>query len=156
MIDLDHLDSSYLQQQAITHPDRFVNASAQEQRIAMQCNATLNEAYRTLKSPLSRAVYMQSLCSDIKIDQHTNMDIEFLEQQIELREELELTQEVAALSTLKVQVESKRENCLELFARAYGEDDFIRSQSELDRAMFFDKYLVELQSKLRAIAKEVG
>ena len=37
------------------HPDNFVTADAQEQRIAMQKSTEVNDALKTLKDPILRA-----------------------------------------------------------------------------------------------------
>ena len=48
-----------LQQQF--HPDRFAGASVQEQRVAVQYSALVNQAYGVLRQPLSRALYLLEL-----------------------------------------------------------------------------------------------
>lgn len=57
-IDLGVLTEHYRELQHRVHPDRFVNGSDQERRLAVQYAATINEAFATLKDPLSRAQYL--------------------------------------------------------------------------------------------------
>lgn len=40
------------------HPDRFLRATPAEREQALQASAVLNDAYRTLRNPLSRATYV--------------------------------------------------------------------------------------------------
>lgn len=40
------------------HPDRFANADDETQTIALDASALLNDAYRTLRDPFSRAEYL--------------------------------------------------------------------------------------------------
>lgn len=40
------------------HPDRFANADAETQTTALDATALLNDAYRTLRDPFSRAEYL--------------------------------------------------------------------------------------------------
>jgi DnaJ-domain-containing protein 1 len=47
--------------QSQAHPDRFANAGDAERRVAMQWAAHANEAYRTLRQPLKRAIYLLHL-----------------------------------------------------------------------------------------------
>ena len=54
------LDRAYFALQRQWHPDRFVAKPAAERARASTEAAALNDAYRTLKDPLSRAVYLPS------------------------------------------------------------------------------------------------
>src|SRR5712691_11517381 len=56
------LDSADLQERFYRlsrkwHPDRFARAGAQEQQQALDQTAALNDAFRTLREPVSRAEY---------------------------------------------------------------------------------------------------
>ena len=76
--------------QRAVHPDKFASASDQERRLSVQQSALINEAYQTLKNPLSRAQYMLKLRGgDISNDTSASMDSQFLMKQMQLREELE-------------------------------------------------------------------
>ena len=88
-VDPDLLDERYRDSQRAMHPDRFVNATDQERRISMQQATLINEAYQTLKDPLQRGRYLLQLAGRSFDDEHhTNSDINFLMEQMELREAL--------------------------------------------------------------------
>jgi molecular chaperone HscB len=71
------------------HPDNFANSTPHEKRVAIEYAATVNDAYRTLNSPLLRAIYLLKLHGiDIQSETDTNMPMEFLMEQMELRERL--------------------------------------------------------------------
>ena len=55
------LDRAYFTAQRQWHPDRFVGRPPEERAKASTEAAGLNDAYRTLKDPLSRAVYLAGL-----------------------------------------------------------------------------------------------
>ena len=55
------LDTAYREVQSKVHPDKFVQASDAEKRVAMQWSTRANEAYQTLKKPLKRATYLCEL-----------------------------------------------------------------------------------------------
>jgi molecular chaperone HscB len=88
-VDLDLINARYLELQKILHPDRHASFGAQEQLVAVQKTAELNDALQVLKQPLKRAEYMLAEKNiDIRGEQQTLQDPEFLMQQMELREEL--------------------------------------------------------------------
>jgi len=83
-LDPDRLTASYRKLQQVVHPDRHVNATGQERRVAMQHTTRVNEAFETLRHPLSRAIYLLSLQGlDIQSDHDTRMDPTFLMEQME-------------------------------------------------------------------------
>jgi molecular chaperone HscB len=90
-IDLTSLERAYQSQVSIFHPDNFVTKSDKEKSIALQNTSLINTAYDTLKSPLLRATYLLEL-QDINAfdEKDTQMDMDFLMNQIALREKLEL------------------------------------------------------------------
>ena len=76
--------------QKAVHPDKFAHASEQEQRIAVQKSAHINDAYQTLKNPLQRAQYiLVERGIEMPNEQHSFQDTSFLMRQMELREMLE-------------------------------------------------------------------
>jgi molecular chaperone HscB len=87
------------------HPDRFAHAGDAERRASMQWTTRVNEAYRTLKSPVQRAKYLLELEGvDVAFETNTAMPPEFLLRQMELREALEQAGEAkdaAALDALR-------------------------------------------------------
>lgn len=89
IVDTGELAQRYRELQKVVHPDRFANASEQEQRLSLQHATRVNEAYQTLKDPLRRAQYLLSLNGiDMQAEKETTRDTAFLMEQLELREEL--------------------------------------------------------------------
>ncbi|MBU2869311.1 co-chaperone HscB [Colwellia sp. E2M01] len=89
-VDISQLSSSYQTLQKSVHPDKFAHTSEQEQRIAVQKSAQINDAYQTLKNPLLRAEYILTERGvDMPSEQNTFGDTSFLMHQMELREMLE-------------------------------------------------------------------
>lgn len=88
-IALPDLEQRYRALQAEVHPDRYAGHPEAEQRVAMQRSTLVNEAYLTLRSPVRRARYLLALQGvDTQEETHTAMPLDFLEQQMTLREQL--------------------------------------------------------------------
>ena len=108
-VDQALLSERYLVLQKSLHPDNFVTADAQEQRIAMQKSTEVNDALKTLKDPILRAEAIIALntgeAQDFRNKKSTAKMSHFLMQQLEWREELENIEQ------------SQDENALESFAK---------------------------------------
>ncbi|MCG8122432.1 MAG: Fe-S protein assembly co-chaperone HscB, partial [Candidatus Thiodiazotropha taylori] len=72
------------------------NGTEQERRLSVQGASLINEAFETLKDPVARAAYLLSLHGvEMDAQNESTQDMEFLMQQMELREELESLREQA-------------------------------------------------------------
>ena len=91
-VDQSLLSERYLVLQKSLHPDNFVTADAQEQRIAMQKSTEVNDALKTLKDPIlrSEAIIALNTGEAQDLEQKSTQDMAFLMQQLEWREELEI------------------------------------------------------------------
>src|SRR5689334_6466514 len=56
-LDLDDLKKRFYDRSRQWHPDKFSRASAEEQQKALDMTALLNDAFRTLRDPVTRAEY---------------------------------------------------------------------------------------------------
>jgi molecular chaperone HscB len=88
-IDLAAIERAYRALQTEVHPDRHATSDDAAQRVAMQSSARVNEAYRTLRDPVLRAQYLLSLHGvDAADDRDTALPFDFLEEQLERREQV--------------------------------------------------------------------
>lgn len=89
VVDVAELADSYRNLQRVVHPDRFASGSEQERRLSMQGATLINEAFQTLKDPMLRAKYLLSLHGvEMGDGKGSSQDMEFLMEQMELREQL--------------------------------------------------------------------
>ena len=106
-VDLQQLSSNYQTLQKTVHPDKFAHASEQEQRIAVQKSAHINDAYQILKNPLQRAQYMLVQRGvEMPNEQHSFQDTSFLMRQMDLREMLEDVKHSADVDAALLEVQS--------------------------------------------------
>jgi molecular chaperone HscB len=86
-LDKDLLAKRYRSLQRALHPDRSAASGDREKRLSMQASTRVNEAYDTLRDPLARARYLLLLrTGDAAGDNETTSDMNFLMEQMELRE----------------------------------------------------------------------
>ncbi len=86
-VDQQRLSSQYRALQRAVHPDRFAGDDDRQQRLSIQYASHVNEAFNTLKQPLSRAIYLLKLSGrDVDMERNTIMEPVFLMEQMELRE----------------------------------------------------------------------
>lgn len=89
-VELDAITLQYRELQKQFHPDKFATAADSEKLAVVQKSAQINDAYTTLKDPVSRAEYLLKLRGlDIQHETQTLQDPMFLMQQMEYRETLE-------------------------------------------------------------------
>ena len=144
-LDVRDLSERFLQLQKTVHPDKFVDASDREKRLSMQWATQINEAHRTLKSALPRAIYLLSLEGE-DITHNPLLELAFLMQQIELREELEEIELTgASLETLdefKDEVEAVMKSLETGFAKFYQDKDLAEAKQVVYKLQFMNKLLV--------------
>jgi molecular chaperone HscB len=145
-VDAAALDRAYREIQSRVHPDRFAHAGDAERRASMQWTTRVNEAYRTLKSPVQRAKHLLELHGvDVAFETNTQMPPEFLVRQLELREALAEAREPAALERLQDEVrrEQRRlERGIEALIDA--RHDYAAAAGEVRKLMFLDKLAAEI------------
>lgn len=99
------LERAYRDIQARIHPDRHAHEGDAARRASMQWTTRVNEAYRTLKSPVQRAKYLLEMNGvDVQFETNTQMPAEFLSRQLELREALAEARDAGALDRLRTEV----------------------------------------------------
>lgn len=90
-VNFDEVSARYLALQKSLHPDNYSASSAQEQRLAVQKSAEINDALHILKDPILRAEAIIHIHTGEQqdIEQKSTRDMMFLIQQMEWRETLE-------------------------------------------------------------------
>jgi molecular chaperone HscB len=89
-LSVDSLQERYYELSRELHPDRFMRKPAEEQQRALEMSSALNDAYRTLKDPLKRAMYVLGQEGfDIGEQRSKDVPSELLEEVFELSMALE-------------------------------------------------------------------
>lgn len=148
-IDQQLLSSRYRELARVMHPDRFADGSEQDQRLALEHSASLNEAYQVLRSAPLRARYLMALRGhDLALDV-TVQDPDFLLQQMSLREELEELQcnaDSVGVTAFKERLKAAQHGLEDAFAEIW-DDPARREEAErqVRRMQFLDKLSQEVR-----------
>jgi len=145
-----HLDKSFLRLQRQLHPDLFTQKSSKEQTISTSYSSMLNAAYQTLKAPISRLLYLLSLCGvDTDTVYRSETDRDLLLEMMEKRERLE----VASVDELKQMNAENTEEMDKLFrtvAHLMEARDLDAAVRTTSRLLYHEKLRTELHELLPA------
>lgn len=158
MIDVRALRREFLQLQAAAHPDFHHHAASADMaatdadgprsrysKARMQAeamSALINEAYKTLSSPLLRAQYLllSRHGTDLAGDEAgtaTESDPELLMAVLEAREEIEGAETEGALQGVAAENDERILSSEEVLARAFAEDDIDTAKAETVRLRYW-------------------
>ena len=151
-IDTEALEQTYRALAARFHPDKFASASAFEQKQAVMMSSTINDAYRTLKSPINRAAYLlKSQNIDADAPEHTSFSPEFLMQQMEWRETLmdaQMEQNHDAIRALDQEIQEVQSNLYQDLQQAFEQQDYESAAQWVRHGRFLNKLRNEIASIL--------
>ena len=155
-VDEAALDQSYREIQARVHPDRFAHAGDAERRASLQWTTRVNEAYRSLKSPVQRASHILALHGvDVAFETHTAMAPSFLAQQMELREALENathSKDAGALGALQQSIARDKQTLENKLAqRIDSEKDYAAAAGLVREMQFLEKLEAEIDGAYELI-----
>ena len=154
-LDAGLLDQRYREMQSRVHPDRFASAGIADQRLSLQWATRVNEAYQTLKKPLSRARYLLQLADhDVGSENNVLMPADFLVEQMEWREAVA----EARAACEHHELEHLHHRLQRDIGERYGElatllddgRDLEQAADRVRRLMFIEKLLVELDDAMIA------
>jgi molecular chaperone HscB len=143
------LENAYRRLQGEVHPDRFAAGSEQDKRLALQSSARVNEAYRALKDPVSRAQYLLSLNGiDALSETDTQLPVEFLERQLERREtaaEAAANGDSHTIANVAAEVRDEADDLVEALVHALdGERAYAAARMRVRELKFLSKLADDL------------
>ena len=149
-LDLNELNRRYLALQKSLHPDNFAAADAQQQRLAMQKSAEINDALQLLKDPITRADSIIALHTGEQIDleQKSSRDLAFLMQQMEWREtleQIEQQQDESELNQFNCQIKQIEQQILTELSTAMAQQQWDSASQITDKLRFIKKLKVEIE-----------
>lgn len=149
-VDSALLNERYLALQKSLHPDNFSAASAQEQRLAIQKSAEINDALRILKDPITRAdsIIAINTGETENPEEKSSKDIGFLMQQMEWRETLENIEnrkDTDELTAFTQEINQIRHAILSELSTALDAQQWDIARAITDKLRFIKKLQAEIE-----------
>ena len=160
-VNQERLDQQLRLLQKRYHPDNLVADSknvadsAQARQQSEQASALINQAYQTLRDPDSRASYLLDIAGQAQNLEHSIADLDFLEDAMQMRMDLDDAiegKELAALKQLHPQITERLNKQSERFDSAYQSQDW---QTAIDATQKL-KFLVKLDADVTTGLDEVA
>ena len=152
-LDLKHLDEKFTILQKQFHPDKFSSSSDTEKRIALQISSYLNDGYITLREYVTRVEYILKIREFNTDENKTLFDKEFLEEQIELNESIELLRIDKKyndkVSKLVDDLSAKMELLVESINNYLLQTEYEMVWKNLAKYKFYRNHLIELEPMIR-------
>ncbi|HDR1021002.1 TPA: Fe-S protein assembly co-chaperone HscB [Pasteurella multocida] len=148
-VDQATLSTRYLALQKSLHPDNFTTHSAQEQRLAMQRSAEVNDALQILKDPILRADSIIAIHTGEQqnIEEKSTNDMAFLMQQMQWREQLEEIEndkDSDQLMQFTADIDATKKTLLGELSTALSASQWQQAKAINDKLRFIKKLLIEV------------
>ncbi|WP_025647031.1 MULTISPECIES: Fe-S protein assembly co-chaperone HscB [unclassified Psychrobacter] len=138
------------------HPDNIAKSNTSDHlQQSGQASAVINQAYQTLSHPDSRAAYLLDMAGQAQTLEHSIADLEFLDDAMQLRIDLETAIEDKARSSLQQlhpQITSRLEKQSTRFKEAYQQEQW---QTAIDATQKL-KFLVKLNADITIALDELA
>jgi molecular chaperone HscB len=159
-IDTALLATNYQQLQNRYHPDKFVNGSDQERRLALQITSYLNKAYDALRDEQNRARYlleMQNVVFDFEKD--TTKDMQFLMDQMDLREKIDEADQaddpLETLDELASLARQQKKDLIKDFQHCFANSAWEEAKDIVLKMQFFTRLQQQINTKQEQLEEEL-
>jgi molecular chaperone HscB len=153
-LDRAELDARWKALAAQVHPDKHLGQGVHAQARSMQWALRVNEAYRRLRDPLSRAAYLcEQRGAAIEAESNTHMCRSFLGEQMTWREALDEADTQSAMDALEAQVKRRQIGLFETVAKELDEPggEPARAAEAVRALMFVARFVKDIERRRDAL-----
>ena len=159
-IDQEKLSDRYQALQSQYHPDRFVDSSDQDKRVAIQATTFINEAHKTLQEVPLRARYLLELQGvAFNSEQDTTKDMDFLMAQMSLREQVDDvdSQEdpFESLDELASKTRQEKITLIDAYQSHFNEKKWDEAKEIVLKLQFFTRLQQQINQKQEALEDQL-
>lgn len=143
-IDLKALEQAYFTAQRATHPDRFIGKGEAERMAAITRSQQVNDAYETLKNPLTRAEHLLEMQGIVALSDDAPVPAEILAEMMDLRERIfDSGDDGAELSRIVGEIRAAAAENERAMRAAFEAADYARATHETLRLQYLGKAMEE-------------
>ncbi|XP_057369143.1 iron-sulfur cluster co-chaperone protein HscB-like [Daphnia carinata] len=151
-VDTRELTKKFRLLQMQLHPDRFSQKSEDERQISAGYSSLLNQAYKTLSSPLERGLYLLQIQGHALSDEgEIIMDPEFLSEIMEINEEIYEVEDHESLQRIQTANDIELENLFRKAADYFRNNDWESARECMAKLKYYSK----IQRRIKEIEHEL-
>jgi molecular chaperone HscB len=138
------LEQAYFAAQRATHPDRFIGKPEAERVAAISRSTLVNDAYESLKNPLTRAEHLLELHGIHALSDDAKVPPAILMEMMELRERvMEAGSEGAVLAAMVSEIRGLATTNEKMLAEAFDAKNYVAATHETIRLQYLGKAMEE-------------
>jgi len=144
------IEQAFFDKSKDLHADRFATAPAAERVAALSRSRALNDAYQVVKKPVARAEYLLARAG-VTIGDNERLDPSFLEDVLEMREELaeaRAGKQRETVEELRREMAARRTNVVDALAALFANNDLATVKERVILLRYLDRYLEECDAAL--------
>lgn len=144
VVDLPALEKAYFAAQRASHPDRFVGKPEAERIAAIERSQLVNDAYDTLKNPLTRAEHLLALQGIDALSDNAKVPAETLQEMMQLRERVfDAGEDGRALAQIVSEIQALATANEKTLTQAFTAGDYTTAMRETQRLQYLGKAMEE-------------
>jgi len=143
-LNLATLEKAYFAAQRLTHPDRFIGKPEAQRLEAVTQSTLVNDAYETLKNPLTRAEHLLELQGIFALSDEAKVPSAILMEMMELRERvMDAGADGAALAGMVAEIKALAAANETALGESFAAADYAAATDETIRLQYLGKAMEE-------------
>lgn len=148
VLDEKALEQAYFTAQKACHPDRFIGKAEADRVAAVSRSQLVNDAYETLKNPLTRAEHLLELQGVHVLGEDQPAPPQLLLEMLELRERVADAEDGAALAAMVSEIKALAAANSKDIEQAFAANDVVKASEETLRLHYLGKAMEEAHMRI--------
>ena len=151
------LETAYFTAQRACHPDRFIGKPEADRIAAITRSQMVNDAFDTLKNPLTRAEHLLLLNGYTALDDDATPPPDMLMEIMEMREQIaDAASHGSDLAVMVEQIKARAKENTKAMEDAFEAKDYLRAARETMRLQYLGKAMEEAHMLIYRLKAQHG